>query len=325
MKRSLTLGFLLLGGFGSLAHADATLVYEITDANAGKVEKTFSIARFFARVDSSGDEGEHLLYQAGKFFPLYRVSEKDRTYSRLTPPVDAWLGPKSKARSPEAKSPASAGEDQAQESTAADSAPETLSGGPEVEPKEAKQEPAAAAGQPPAAIGEGVPGQGAAEEKPASAQAPRLNKLPQFRATRKTDKVSSIGCRVVLELVDGEPAVEHCMANKAALGITEREMRTLARLFVMARERAYDWLGASTQDEDFVSVRSRDLARGKTLMLQSVSTKALPVGHLRIPRDFKEVKVESAMGGGAKAAGADVAPVTAKTDKSDEAGTSAQE
>jgi len=60
-------------------------------------------------------------------------------------------------------------------------------------------------------------------------------------------------------------------------------------LFVMAREQGYGWLGAATEDEDFVSVRSKFAAQPKSLELVSVSTQPLPRGHLRVSSEFKEV------------------------------------
>ena len=59
-------------GAGS-ACADATLVYRSTGLDAGVVETTLSVSRFFVRVDASDRENEYLLFQAGKYFPLYRV------------------------------------------------------------------------------------------------------------------------------------------------------------------------------------------------------------------------------------------------------------
>ena len=78
------------------------------------------------------------------------------------------------------------------------------------------------------------------------------------------------------------------MANKARLGITEREIRTLARTFVMARERNFGWLGVATGDEEFVSIQTRDPATGAQLVLKEVSTAPLPQGHLKIPREYRQ-------------------------------------
>ena len=83
------------------------------------------------------------------------------------------------------------------------------------------------------------------------------------------------------------------MANKAALGITERESRTLARTFVMARQQGYGWLGATTKDEDFVSIRSKPLDGSKSLELISLSTKPLEQGYLKVPPKYKKVDAPS--------------------------------
>ena len=125
-------------------------------------------------------------------------------------------------------------------------------------------------------------------KSPTSAGDPRAGEL-RLQPTKRMETVGGVRCRVVAELVDGEPAVEHCMANKAAFGMTERETRTLARLFEMARKRGWDWLPAATHDEEFVSVRSRRAADGAIWTLQSVSTAALPAAYLRISRDFREL------------------------------------
>ena len=88
---------------------------------------------------------------------------------------------------------------------------------------------------------------------------------------------------------EGEPVKEHCMANSAALGVTKREVITLARLFAMARKQEFNWLGVGTKDEEFISVQSRDLRDNRMLQLTAVSTKPLPTGYLRIPRAFEKV------------------------------------
>lgn len=113
-----------------------------------------------------------------------------------------------------------------------------------------------------------------------------------LRLTKKTKKIADIPCRVVEELKGDQPVMTHCMADKARLGITEREIRTLSRVFSMARKRGLDWLGTATTDERFVSVASQDLQSKKTLQLKSVSTKPLAAGYLRVPREFKQVPLK---------------------------------
>ena len=249
---------LLLGfGFGVPAvQADATLVYALTDGTAGSVEKKISLTRFFARVDSSDRPDEYLLYQAGKFFPLYRVDTVKRSYRLLSSSVDpAGLG----AMVEDSPVPA-AGEG------ADDAASETANSG------QGEQNAA-------------PPTDAAAAARVMPDEAPEA----QFKPTRNMDSVAGVRCRVVMELEGGAPVVEHCMANKAGLGITERESRTLARLFVQSRRLGWGWLGAATSDEDFVSVRSYDPRSAGTLELQSVSRLALEPGYMKVPSDFEAV------------------------------------
>jgi hypothetical protein len=80
------------------------------------------------------------------------------------------------------------------------------------------------------------------------------------------------------------------MANSARLGITNREVITMARAFEMARDRKLGWLGTGTQDEEFISVQSKDLRDNRVLSLTTVSTEPLPEGYLRIPRDYQEIE-----------------------------------
>ena len=75
MNRTLVSGLAAaLGAWASLAGADATLVYQLSGGSSPPVQKTLSVARFFVRVDSSDAPDEYLLYQAGKFFPLFSVN-----------------------------------------------------------------------------------------------------------------------------------------------------------------------------------------------------------------------------------------------------------
>ena len=91
---------------------------------------------------------------------------------------------------------------------------------------------------------------------------------PPLKPTKKSRKVAGIECRVVHELENDKPVIEHCMANSARLGITEREVISMARTFEMARNRDLDWLTA-------------------------VSNKPLEQGYLRIPREYTEIKPDT--------------------------------
>lgn len=64
----------------------------------------------------------------------------------------------------------------------------------------------------------------------------------------------------------------------------------MARTFEMARNRDFGWLGVGTEDEEFVSVYSRDKRDNRVFQLTEVSTAPLPVDYLRITREYQQVK-----------------------------------
>jgi len=304
MKRLLGCSIAVLWACSPLAQADAILVYELDHPSAGTIQKSLSVSRFFVRIDFSDEEGRYLLFQAGKFFPLFSVDEKAGTYARLTPPVKARLGPdfRTKASEAQRREAEAVAEKTLEEKAPQEPGPEAGKE-PSVEPPvavEAATEAGGAedGGNEPKEAEEAAKVSDATDGEEAETSAtPALVKYPRFEASAKTDKVAGISCRVVEEVVDDKPVVEHCMANKAALGITERETRTLARLFALARQRGWDWLSAATKDEEFVSIRSRRIGGDGNLMLKSMSTEPLPAGHLRIPRSYKEVKRPQPQGG----------------------------
>ena len=112
----------------------------------------------------------------------------------------------------------------------------------------------------------------------------------KLQPTKQSRTIAGINCLVITETWDGEAVREHCMANKARLGASEREMRTLARLFSMAREKDLGWMFAATDDEDFVSISTVDLRDQKRIDLKAASTAPLPVGHLRVPDGYRPVE-----------------------------------
>ena len=211
--------------------ADATLTYELTEADGSKTTKKFSTARLYVRIDDSTDEKRYLLFEAAKFFPLYSVNQAESTYTQLTPKVIPYMGPETMAKK------------------AADAYT------PEIEAVEKA---------PPAVL------------KPGN----------------KKRTIAGIRCRVINEMLDGKPAIEHCMVNSANLNVTTREIISMARTFSMARDRDFGWLAAGTEDEEFISIQSRDLRTKRVFGLTSVSNKPLAQGYLRIPREYKQVKAE---------------------------------
>jgi hypothetical protein len=227
--KKLSLSAMVLAACGvSSVHADAALTYELTGDGNSKTVKQFSMARFFIRIDDPADKDQYLLFQAGKFFPLFSVDQAKETYTRLTPPVTPYMGPDTTAKKKA-----------------------------DTQNSEAKP----------------------AERAPA----------PKLKPTGKKRKVAGIQCRVVHEISDDKPVIEHCMANSAKLGLTSREVITMARMFEMAPNRDLGWLGVGTEDEEFISIQSKDLSDNRVLSLTAVSTKPLPEGYLRIPREYKEI------------------------------------
>lgn len=293
VKRLSVLALALAACGTSLSHADAQLTYQLTGADGRKEVKQFSIARFFVRIDDPAHADRYLLFQAGKFFPLYAVDTGRGTYSRLTPAVTATLGPASRseqvAETKRQESATSAGGDAA-DGEAPEPSPAATEEAPAPETPSAQATAAAEGGDseaPPemASAGEATP--------PVSTSAIRRAPAPPFKASKKMRSVAGMRCRVVHELADGEPVIEHCMANSAHLGVTKREIITLARWFATARGMESDWLGVGTQDEEFVSVESRDLRDGRVLQLTGVSTQPLPAGYLRISRNFILIEPEA--------------------------------
>jgi len=220
--------------FAASVNADSTLTYELTGPDAGKTVKKFSISRFFVRIDDPADDKRYMIFQAGKFFPLFSVDTATSTYTRLTPKVTPYMGPETGAKK------------------AADAAADT---------REAKT----------------------AERLPPA----------RLKPTREKRTIAGNRCRVVHELLDDKPVIEHCMANSANLNITNREVITMSRVFTMSRNREFGWLGVSTEDEEYVSLHSRDLRDNRVLQLTSISTKPLAEGYLRIPRDYEEATLDT--------------------------------
>jgi hypothetical protein len=282
MKRFLPIAVVLTAICTLEVHADATLTFELDGPEMEPQTKIISLARFFARIDDPAKPDNYLLYQAGKFFPLYRVDLPNRSYSLLTPEVKPTLHadpkpePKAEKTEPPAPDTPQAATDDAESPAASDSPAND----------EDPQTPPAAG----ATAGATQP----SSDEPAPASPAEAEPVPpqtepqstSLHLTPKSRKIAGVECRVVEELLDDKPIIRHCMADRARLGITEREIRSLARTFKMARERDLGWLATATKDEKFVSVASEDLRNQKTLMLKTVSTKPLPTGQLRIPRDF---------------------------------------
>jgi hypothetical protein len=285
MPRRLALCALALAACGvSPIHADATLTYELSGPDAETTVKKFSLARFFARIDDSAEAERYLVFQAGKFFPLYAVDQANQTYRLLTPAVTPRLGP---VTASEQAADATAEKNEGPAEPVQD---ETALLPTESEAQAEAEGGAGTAPETPLAKGE-APAEGASDV--ASPKSARRTQAATLKPTKETRKVAGIECRVVHEMLDGKPVIEHCMANSARLSVTDRELITLARVFGMARNMEFGWLGVGTKDEEFVSVQSRDLRDNRVLELKSASTQPLAEGYLRIPKTYKLVESDT--------------------------------
>ncbi|MEN8760799.1 MAG: hypothetical protein ABF290_00090 [Thiogranum sp.] len=123
----------------------------------------------------------------------------------------------------------------------------------------------------------------------ANAKSPPLSVLSP---TVQKDSVAGIRCRIVNELRDGTPVAEHCLADPAALGMTPRELISMARLIEFAKQRTDpDWI-AIQSDEQFITIRSRPAEGEPTFVLKSVSHEIASRDLFRVPPAYQKLEPE---------------------------------
>jgi len=110
----------------------------------------------------------------------------------------------------------------------------------------------------------------------------------RLRPTKEMTSVADYRCRLVEEALDEATTLEHCMANAAGLDMTQREVITLRRVFQAARQLDWSWLGAGTEDERFVAIRSRQPDGSAQLELQSIARGPVDDPSMRVPGNFTE-------------------------------------
>jgi hypothetical protein len=108
----------------------------------------------------------------------------------------------------------------------------------------------------------------------------------------RTRLVAGIRCRQVQEIVPDKPALEHCLATGAQLGLNAREMKSLSRLFLIARRIGWDWPSISMADERMASISSSNRDTGVTQRFVSVKHKGIPDNRVKIPDSYKRIAVE---------------------------------
>jgi hypothetical protein len=221
------IAFIFAGCCAQLAQADATLVYETSDAAGAKTQYTFSILGRFVRIDSEPREQPgYSLFDTGRMV-MFNVDETAHNYM----PVKAGrhFHPAISVTPPD---------------TTADKTPE----------KPALSEPA-----------EDSSAEKTASSDPAAADSTEVAEkaanttVSTLKATKKKRTVAGKRCRVVVEVADDKhkPVAEHCMSGTGDLDLSKREVYTLSRLFTKAANLDLKLFGAATKDERYVSIQSR--------------------------------------------------------------------
>lgn len=111
-----------------------------------------------------------------------------------------------------------------------------------------------------------------------------------LKATKKKRTVSDKRCRVVIEMANDKQVAKHCMSGTGDLGLSDREVVTLSRLFTKADKLGLDLLGVATEDEKYVSIQSQRTDDKTSQTLKSVSKIAIPTEKMRIAEDYKLIK-----------------------------------
>lgn len=113
--------------------------------------------------------------------------------------------------------------------------------------------------------------------------------IPRLKPLRKPANIAGARCQQVNEIISsGETVVKHCMSSTAPLGLNDREMITLSRLFMLGRRLNAGWPAVATRDERQVSIssHSRD---GTIQQFVSAWHGNLPYTKFKIPDDYKRI------------------------------------
>ncbi|HUT40198.1 MAG TPA: hypothetical protein VM011_02565 [Gammaproteobacteria bacterium] len=108
--------------------------------------------------------------------------------------------------------------------------------------------------------------------------------------TTEKNTVAGFSCRVVREMRDDKLLAEHCLVDAYALGMTPRELISMARLIEFSRQRTDpDWI-AIQSDEQFITIRSRPAVGEPTFILKSVSHEIVPREYFRVPAEYEKLQ-----------------------------------
>lgn len=115
---------------------------------------------------------------------------------------------------------------------------------------------------------------------------------PILKPTGKKETVAGVRCMIVNEIVNNKPVVEHCMADAYALGMTPRELITMARLIDFSKAWTDpDWIAAQS-NEKYISIRSRPTGGDVTFVLEAVSHETASRDYFRVPPEYQKLDSE---------------------------------
>jgi hypothetical protein len=116
--------------------------------------------------------------------------------------------------------------------------------------------------------------------------------LPKLKPMREKTAVSGVRCRKVEEKDGEESIANHCMTAGSEIGLNERKTKSLSRLFLVSRRMKLDWGAVTTPDERQVSISSHHPSSGDSLTFVSVVHKPIPDNLIKIPDDYKQIRVK---------------------------------
>ena len=117
-------------------------------------------------------------------------------------------------------------------------------------------------------------------------------KPPKLKPVMEKMTVSGVRCQKIGEWNEERQVREHCMVAGSALGLNERETKTLSRLFAIAGRIGWDLPGVSTRDERQVSISSQGDEEATKLQFVSVAHDPIPDVRMKIPDHYEQIWTE---------------------------------
>ncbi|MEW8321926.1 MAG: hypothetical protein AB2606_04715 [Candidatus Thiodiazotropha taylori] len=115
---------------------------------------------------------------------------------------------------------------------------------------------------------------------------------PKLISMRERGVVTGKRCLKVQEQVSSRHMLNHCMLNGTELGLDERSIKTLSRLFQVSRRMKLDWIAATTQDERQISIHSHDSENGTSIKYISIVHEGIPDNKFKIPDTYQRINTK---------------------------------